>query len=70
MSKLLVNIEFLPGGYLSDWEQVGSMAFDGNSMKVAAEWCQVDLIHFIRTAIEDRLTEVQAAMGEEQVGAS
>lgn len=31
----------------------------------AIEWCETSRLDFIKTAIQDRLAEVQAAMGEE-----
>ena len=44
----------------------GSMTFgNGQAFRDAATWCRMQLDEFLYRTIEERLVEVQAAMGEE-----
>lgn len=74
MSRLLIDVKLFPTGYWQGWPPSKSLevnqyiSLDGDTVKLAAEWCQKDIAHFILKAIEDRLSEVQAAMEEERAG--
>jgi len=77
--NLLIDVRLLPDGYWSEWppkaypqfrvtiEPFHAIVFDGDVILEAAKWCNVDVSHFISTAVLEYLDKVQAAMGEGQV---
>ena len=64
MSLLLVNVRLYSQVEVIEINE--TIVLSGDDVRQVAEWCQVGVAEFICEAIEDRLWDVQSAMGEER----